>query len=262
MNTRASHAIFVISLSSLLIAVSAWGTEYKVAVGLNGDFNFVPKTLTISVGDSVTWNMDNTAVGKHNVVAVDGSFRNGDVSDTPWTYTHQFDSAGSFGYFCSEHRSMGMTGTIIVSAAQAAPTSSLENPQPGSSQSGIGLYSGWSCQGPTITVSIDGAAPLAIPYGGARADTASICGASNTATGFGLLYNFNTLGAGTHSAQLYVNGQAQGSPTSFTVTVPSGEFLTGVSRQVTVSDFPTAGRSAVLVWQQSQQNFAIQSITP
>jgi hypothetical protein len=89
-----------------------------------------------------------------------------------------------------------------------------------------------------------------------------VCGAGNTNTGFGLLFNFNYLGAGTHQAQLSVNGQAQGSPIQFTVTVPSGEFLTGASKEVTVSDFPTAGRTTTLIWQQSQQNYAVKSVTP
>ena len=50
------------------------------------------------------------------------------------------------------------------------PPAALENPQPGSYQSGIGLISGWSCQGPSITVSIDGQAPLAMSYGTPRAE--------------------------------------------------------------------------------------------
>ena len=90
-----------------------------------------------------------------------------------------------------------LLGTWTTSTPSAA---SLENPQPGSFQSGIGLLSGWSCQGPNIGIAIDGNTALKAPYGSARADTASVCGAANTSTGFGLLLNFNTLGAGLHSA--------------------------------------------------------------
>ena len=139
------------------------------------------------------------------------------------------------------------------------PLFSLENPQPGSFQSGIGLISGWSCQGPNIGISIDGQAPIAVPYGSPRADTAAKCGASNTNGGFGLLFNFNTLGDGLHTVQLFVNGAARGGPTQFTVTAPAGEFLMGESKRIVVPDFPVAGKSTVLVWQQSQQNFAIES---
>jgi hypothetical protein len=161
----------------------------------------------------------------------------------------------------------GQSGSVSSAAPPPAPpppapsaTMALENPQPGSFQSGIGLFSGWSCQGPSIAVSVDGGAALITPYGSARADTAPVCGAGNINTGFGLLFNFNTLGAGTHSAQVMVNGQAQGSPTSFTVVVPSGEFLSGVSREITVNDFPSPGKTTTLIWQQSQQNFAIERV--
>src|SRR6185312_6957302 len=105
----------------------------------------------------------------------------------------------------------------------SVPPSALENPQPGSFQSGIGLISGWSCAGPTA-VNIDGTLVQA-PYGGPRADTTSICGGANN--GFGLLLNYNDFGPGTHSAQLFVNGSPRATPVFFTVTVPSGEFMRG-----------------------------------
>ncbi|MGE5088279.1 MAG: hypothetical protein ACM3QY_04055 [Candidatus Levyibacteriota bacterium] len=152
--------------------------------------------------------------------------------------------------------------TATIGPAPAASASALENPQPGSFQSGVGLVSGWSCQGPAVGIAVDGQPQVGMPYGSSRTDTAGVCGTGNTNTGFGLLVNFNLMGSGPHTAQLIVNGQPQGAPVQFTVTAPAGEFLTGVTRQVTVSDFPTPGRTTVLVWQQSQQNFAIQSVSP
>ena len=153
----------------------------------------------------------------------------------------------------------GDTGSVTVAASTAV---ALENPQPGSFQSGVGLISGWSCQGPAIAVTVDGGPQLTTPYGSSRADTAGPCGATNTNTGFGLLINYNLFGAGSHSAQLYVNGVQRGSPTQFTVTAPGGEFLSGASKQMTLTDFPSPGKTTVLVWQESQQNFAIKSVTP
>jgi len=152
----------------------------------------------------------------------------------------------------------GQSGSLTVTAATA---SALENPQAGSFQSGVGLVSGWSCAA-GVGVGVDGSAPVALPYGSSRGDTAAQCGAGNTNTGFGFLLNYNLLGAGSHSAQLYVNGQPQGAPAAFVVTVPAGEFLTGVTREVTVTDFPSVGKTTVLIWQQSQQNFAVKSVAP
>ena len=60
---------------------------------------------------------------------------------------------------------------------------------------------------------------------------------------------------------MFVNGVAQGSPTQFTVSVPAGEFLVGVSKQVAVQDFPVTGKITALTWQQSQQNFVIAGVT-
>jgi hypothetical protein len=148
-------------------------------------------------------------------------------------------------------------GWCAAPGQAATALASLENPQPNSFQSGIGLLSGWSCSGPDIAIVVDGKTTLAMPYGSARADTASACG-GNTSTGFGLLINFNTLGPGTHTARLLVNGAPAGD-TQFTVNVPAGEFMTGMSKEITIMNFPLAGKSTVLTWQQSQQNFALKS---
>jgi hypothetical protein len=145
--------------------------------------------------------------------------------------------------------------TILGTSAFAQ--SSLENPQPSSYQSGIGIISGWSCVS-NVQVLIDGS-PLAVAYGTPRADVTSTC-AGNPNVGFGLLINYNTLGGGTHTAQLKVGGTNVGAPIQFTVTVPAGEFPLGLSGSVTITGFPSATQSTTLQWQQSQQNFAITNV--
>jgi hypothetical protein len=142
-------------------------------------------------------------------------------------------------------------------ASAFAQQASLENPQPSSFQSGIGLISGWSCAG-NVQVVVDGS-PLIVAYGTPRADVAPVCG-GNANVGFGFLLNYNTLGNGTHTAQLKVGGATVGAPVQFTVTVPQGEFPVGLSGQVTISGFPSAGKSTTLRWQQAQQNFAIVAV--
>ncbi|MBK7471455.1 MAG: hypothetical protein IPI73_13375 [Betaproteobacteria bacterium] len=58
-----------------------------------------------------------------------------------------------------------------------------------------------------------------------------------------------------------MNGVPHGAATQFMVTarpaVPHGE-----SKRITVPDFPLPGKSTVLVWQESLQNFAIESAGP
>ena len=72
-------------------------------------FAFNPNSLTIKVGDTVTWtNLDSAA---HTVVADDGSFKS-DRLITGATFQYTFNTAGTFTYKCGIHASM--TGTLIV----------------------------------------------------------------------------------------------------------------------------------------------------
>ena len=183
------------------------------------------------------------------------------------TATVVASGAGTFSVRLTVTDNTGLSATvgtpIVVGIDPAStPVAYFENPQPGSFQSGIGLLSGWSCQGPSIAIVIDGGAPIHVPYGSHRPDTVIRCGAGGTETGFGLLFNYNNLGTGLHSAQLFVNGAPIGSPAVFTVTVPVGEFLEGVNKEVTVNNFPTVGRTTILIWQQALQNFSIKSVSP
>ena len=79
---------------------------------------FAPSSLTINVGDSVTFN--NTG-GNHNVNGTLSTFPsnpqgfgNGSPSNNIWSYTYIFTNAGTYNYQCDPHASMGMTGVITV----------------------------------------------------------------------------------------------------------------------------------------------------
>ncbi len=75
------------------------------------NFEFDPATVTINPGDTVVWNV---VQGGHNVVASDGSFSSGAVKTAPWTFSHKFNTEGTFRYFCAPHQGAGMVGTIVV----------------------------------------------------------------------------------------------------------------------------------------------------
>ncbi len=76
---------------------------------------FEPSTLTIKVGETVTWKW---AEGVHNVVSgtsckPDAKFTSGTpVSGA--TFEHRFDTAGTYDYFCEVHCQGGMVGKIVV----------------------------------------------------------------------------------------------------------------------------------------------------
>ncbi len=70
---------------------------------------FVPATLTIKVGQTVTWvNQDSV---QHDVVANKGEFKS-PLFGQGGTFSHTFTTAGTYAYRCSIHPNM--LGTIIV----------------------------------------------------------------------------------------------------------------------------------------------------
>ena len=83
----------------------------------------------------------------------------------------------------------------------------LENPGPDSFQSGVGLLSGWVCAAERVELELNGM-PQEAAYGTERLDTVEACG--DTDNGFGLLFNWNLLGDGTHDVVAYVDGRRVG----------------------------------------------------
>ena len=73
------------------------------------NFSFAPATATVPVGTTVTWtNRDDIP---HNVVNPEQKFKS-PVLDTNETFSHTFDVAGTFKYYCSIHPRM--TGQVVV----------------------------------------------------------------------------------------------------------------------------------------------------
>jgi plastocyanin/predicted extracellular nuclease len=106
----------------MLTGFFTWATNHQVAVSSNV---FTPSSLTIMVGDTVTWN--NTS-GSHNVdgrtatyPANPASFYSGSASGSMWTYSYTFTTAGSYTYDCTPHVGFGMVGTVTVNAAATPP---------------------------------------------------------------------------------------------------------------------------------------------
>lgn len=73
------------------------------------NFAFNPSTLTVKVGDTVSWT--NTSGTGHTVTADDGSFDSGNLAGGAG-FQHTFSAAGTFSYHCSIHSSMKATITV------------------------------------------------------------------------------------------------------------------------------------------------------
>jgi len=129
LSKRFLQAVFaaIFAISTLVIAAApASAASYSVKMGAdNGMLAFEPKELTVSAGDTVSWEINK--MPPHNVVFDDSNapdaglakemsntkmmFASGDTYDvtipddaTPGTYT----------YFCSPHRGAGMIGKLTI----------------------------------------------------------------------------------------------------------------------------------------------------
>jgi hypothetical protein len=90
-------------------------------------------------------------------------------------------------------------------AGQATTAGYLENPRPGSYQSGIGVISGWVCDAERVDIDFDNRIQLQAAYGTSRKDTQGVCGDADN--GFGLLFNMNILGDGPHQVRVLADGR-------------------------------------------------------
>jgi plastocyanin len=85
-------------------ATAADGTQVVV-----DNFSFAPATTAVPVGTTVTWtNHDDIP---HNIVSPEQKFKS-PVLDTDETFSHTFDAAGTYKYYCSIHPRM--TGQVVV----------------------------------------------------------------------------------------------------------------------------------------------------
>jgi LPXTG-motif cell wall-anchored protein len=81
------------------------------------DFKFTPASITIHVGDTVTWTNDGPSA--HTATANNGSFNTG-VLQKGHSGSHTFTTAGTVTYICQIHPFMH--GTIVVLANTASTT--------------------------------------------------------------------------------------------------------------------------------------------
>jgi plastocyanin len=81
------------------------------------DNSFRPENIGVAIGTEVVWT--NKGRNEHNVLHVDGDDWGVEVDDLQpgASYSHTFDEAGVYRYYCSIHGTAdaGMIGTIVVS---------------------------------------------------------------------------------------------------------------------------------------------------
>lgn len=107
------------ALAAMFVVGGAVAVAATRAVAISG-FAFSPATVTINVGDRVTWT--NSDAVAHTATATGGAFDTGDIGQGQ-SASVRFTKAGTYAYYCTPHPSM--TGTIRVRAASGAGTPTI-----------------------------------------------------------------------------------------------------------------------------------------
>jgi plastocyanin len=148
-----------------LAVVPSLGANKDVTSGPMGQLVFSPDTVTVSVGDSVTWKNED---GLHNVHFDDGFVDPATPASSMWTATRTFTTAGTYHYYCDQHKDAGMAGTVVVTPASTtgppptggggiptAPVTVLDKTRPRLRLSGASAQRILRRRGLVVTVRVD-----------------------------------------------------------------------------------------------------------
>ena len=104
-----------IALTILAIHTSTAGEKPAPNAVTIDNFSFLPQTLTVPVGTTVTWiNHDDVP---HTVVSTDKTTIVSPALDTDEKFSYTFTAAGTNDYYCSVHPHM--KGKVIVVPTEA-----------------------------------------------------------------------------------------------------------------------------------------------
>jgi plastocyanin len=106
----------VLAAACLVFALACSGGSDATAPAGDANVNvtddqFSPSSVTIKSGQKVAWTWKGASA--HNVTLVAGG---NSPTQSSGTYSHEFDAAGTFSYYCSIHGTptSGMHGTVTV----------------------------------------------------------------------------------------------------------------------------------------------------
>src|SRR5436189_863734 len=180
--------ILVVATAVSLIGYpkAASATTVDVTIGPNGNLVFSPSSVTIHPGDQVKWTWGSSG---HSSTSGSPGMPNGiwdsGILNQGATFTHTFNSTGTFPYYCTPHGGCcGMVGTVMVANASPTPTPT-STPMPTPTPT------------PTPPAVADGCFPNFTTAEGCDALSLLTTGAGNTALGWRSLFldttgSFNT----------------------------------------------------------------------
>lgn len=86
--------------------------EISVGAGEQG-YAFDPAAVVVSAGTEVTWVWTGNG-GQHNVVSNDDAFESERMGSAGSTFSHTFENAGNYTYYCVPHEALGMHAAVVV----------------------------------------------------------------------------------------------------------------------------------------------------
>lgn len=120
--TAPSGAVAILAIA--LLAASLALTEHNAKAANQGvtidNFAFSPATVTVNVGDTVTWTNAEGGGIPHTATSDTGAFDTGSIPDGASSTAITFSTAGTFSYHCTIHPTM--LGTVVVQQATTPTT--------------------------------------------------------------------------------------------------------------------------------------------
>ena len=175
--------------------------------------SFLPKSITISINDSVTWRFSGAV---HNVTFNGAAPPAGNIPDQQAgnAVSRTFTTAGTFDYECTRHG--GMTGTVIVQGTTAGVFTSLRL-----TPATATILPGGTVQLTATPLDQTGTAMTGLPAATFTSSSAAIATVSATGLGTGV-----GAGTATLTASLTANGVTMTATASVTVSAVSGATVT------------------------------------
>ncbi len=176
--------LLMATIALLLSYPKASAATIDVTVAPNGQLVFSPSSVTINPGDTVRWTWAATFHSSTSgIPGMPNGIWDSGILNQGATFTHIFNSTGSFLYYCTPHGGCcGMVGMVTVASATPSPT-----PMPTSTPSSTPMPT------PTPAV-VDGCYPNFTTAEGCDALASLSIGAGNTALGWRSLF-LNTTGS-------------------------------------------------------------------
>lgn len=170
----------------------------------------------------------------------------------------------------------GRAGWLVLLCVTLSPGAALalgviETPDGSDTENGIGVISGWHCEGDLIQVRIDGGELITAAARTPRDDTLPVCSRSDT--GFATLVNFSRLepyvfyspgggvvfpGGPEHEIVAYADG-VEFDRVTFKTTNFGESYTRGLAGAYELLNFPALGDTTIVGWSESKQDFTVRS---